>query len=86
MLDEPTAFSAARSLTKRAAFSKYLTLPIEGLVTEELQYIYVILWLHDPVLELHMRGADLGTTFAISWPLTWFSHDLRKYSQASSPE
>jgi len=81
VLEEETALDVGKSLVARAAFSRYLTSPIDTLVMEELRYMYVILWLHDPPVETHIRLAELGTTFAVSWPLTWFSHDLRKISQ-----
>ena len=83
VLEEETALSVGKSLVARASFSKYLTSPIDTLVLEELKYMYVILWLADPPVETHMRLAELGTTFAMSWPLTWFSHDLHKHSQVS---
>jgi len=81
VLEEETALNVGKSLVARASFSKYLVSPIDTLVIEELQYMYVILWLQDPPVETHIRLAELGTTFAMSWPLTWFSHDLRKHSQ-----
>ncbi|KAK5965409.1 Rab-GAP TBC domain-containing protein [Trichostrongylus colubriformis] len=35
----------------------------------------------DPQLERALREVHLGTMFALSWPLTWFSHSLNHYQQ-----
>uniref|UniRef100_A0A915DEK4 Rab-GAP TBC domain-containing protein n=2 Tax=Ditylenchus dipsaci TaxID=166011 RepID=A0A915DEK4_9BILA len=62
----------------------FLQLPelnLEESAMTELQDVYVLLYLHDPDVEQHMRFAELGALFALSWPLTWFSHDLQHYSQ-----
>jgi len=32
------------------------------------------------VLERHLREAELGVLFALSWPLTWFSHAIDSYA------
>lgn len=45
---------------------------------------YVILSRADPQLERVMREVHLGTMFALSWPLTWFSHSLNHYQQVSA--
>ena len=47
----------------------------------DLQYMYVLLFKHNPRLETYLREAELGTLFALSWPLTWFSHVLNDYKQ-----
>lgn len=75
------AFKAAKSLTRHSTFYNYLSYSLEETALTELQNIYVLLYLYDPNLEQKMRLADLGVIFALSWPLTWFSHDLQSYSQ-----
>ncbi|VDM27882.1 unnamed protein product [Toxocara canis] len=43
--------------------------------------MYVITWKVDAELEKVMRSVELGSLFALSWPLTWFSHALHHYRQ-----
>lgn len=78
------ALRTMRTLTRRTCFRNYLISSLEESAMSELQHLYVILYLHDPELEQHMRNAELGTLFALSWVLTWFSHDLQEYSQVNS--
>lgn len=37
-----------------------------------------------PPLELVLRTAQVGSLFAVSWPLTWFSHSIEDYHQVRS--
>jgi TBC1 domain family member 20 len=80
-LNTEKASTVGRILVKRATFHNYLTGTLEETAMEELQYLYVLLYLFDHELEGRMRNAELGTLFALSWPLTWFSHSLRHYHQ-----
>lgn len=48
---------------------------------QDLQLMYVLLFKHNHKLEEYLREAELGTLFALSWPLTWFSHVLDDYQQ-----
>ncbi len=66
---------------KRSCFRNYLVGTLEETALRELQHLYVLLYLHDHELEKHMRLAELGCLFALSWPLTWFSHSLHHYGQ-----
>ncbi|KAI1708389.1 rab-GTPase-TBC domain-containing protein [Ditylenchus destructor] len=68
------ALKAAKILTRRASFYNYLTYTLEETALAELQNVYVLLYLYDPDVEQHMRNAELGTLFGLSWLLTWFSH------------
>jgi len=81
VLNVEKAYKALRILSKRGSFYNYLTSSLEESALTELQHIYVLLYLHDPDLESHLRSAELGTLFAISWPITWFSHSIQEYSQ-----
>jgi hypothetical protein len=73
--------SVARSLTKRAVFRQYLTRSLEETALSELQFMHVLLFKCNPRLEEILRSAELGSMFALSWPLTWFSHALHEYTQ-----
>lgn len=75
------ALQAARFLTKRGSFHNYLTMSLKTSALAELENLYVLLHMHDREVELYLRKAELGTIFALSWLLTWFSHDLQNYSQ-----
>lgn len=48
---------------------------------KELSLMYIMLWKEDSELEHAMRSVQLGALFALSWPLTWFSHALHHYEQ-----
>ncbi|KAI6195646.1 TBC1 domain family member 20 [Aphelenchoides besseyi] len=78
-MDVERAKQVGRLLVERGTFRNYLTKSLEESALRELQFLYVILWKSDPELERHMRNAELGTLFALSWPLTWFSHALDSY-------
>ncbi|KAI6243064.1 Rab-GAP TBC domain-containing protein [Aphelenchoides fujianensis] len=80
-LDVQDAKHVGRQLVERGAFRNYLTKPLEESALRELHLMYVILHKCDPELERRMRHAELGTLFALSWPLTWFSHALDSYEQ-----
>ena len=43
-----------------------------------LQLIYPLLRGSDPDLHKYMETSEVGTVFALSWFLTWFSHDLER--------
>lgn len=59
----------------------YLTKTLEDSVLKELALMYIMLWKEDAELEKSMRSVELGALFALSWPLTWFSHSLHHYEQ-----
>ena len=80
-LDVDRARRVARLLVERGAFRNYLTKSLEESAITELRLMYVILHECDPELERRLRTAELGTLFALSWPLTWFSHSLTSYEQ-----
>uniref|UniRef100_A0A914E1D9 Rab-GAP TBC domain-containing protein n=1 Tax=Acrobeloides nanus TaxID=290746 RepID=A0A914E1D9_9BILA len=73
-------YKVAKILSERSAFTNYLTGSLEKTAMVELQYLYVLLYKANMGLEKYLRGADLGTLFALSWPITWFSHSLDEYS------
>lgn len=75
------AFPVIRYICQRGSFHNYLLYTLEESVLYELDNLYVLLFLHDYEVEKRMREAELGTLFALSWPLTWFSHALHHYSQ-----
>jgi hypothetical protein len=81
VLGSDVAFRVARILSNRTAFYRYLTKSLEESAMHDLQYMYVLLFNHNPKLETYLREAELGTLFALSWPLTWFSHVLNDYKQ-----
>ncbi|VDK56735.1 unnamed protein product [Anisakis simplex] len=68
-------------LAKYGAFNAYLTQTLEETVLRDLDLLYVITWRVDAELEKVMRSVELGSLFALSWPLTWFSHALHHYRQ-----
>lgn len=76
-------YKVAKILSERSAFTNYLTGSLEKTAMVELQYLYVLLYKANMGLEKYLRGADLGTLFALSWPITWFSHSLDEYSDVS---
>jgi hypothetical protein len=80
-LDVEDAKKVGRCLVERGAFHNYLTKSLEESALRELQLMYVILYKCDPELESRMRHAELGTLFALSWPITWFSHALHSFDQ-----
>lgn len=47
----------------------------------DLDLMHVLLWKVDEELEKVVRAVELGSLFALSWPLTWFSHALHHYHQ-----
>lgn len=68
-------------LAKFGSFNGYLLRSLEESVLRDLDLIYAIMWKMDKDLEKAMRSVELGTLFALSWPLTWFSHALHHYHQ-----
>lgn len=82
-MDFSKALYTARCLTKRGAFYNYLTMSLEASAMTELNILYVLLYIHDEEVERYLRDVELGTVFALSWILTWFSHDLKDHSQVN---
>lgn len=82
-LDAEKAKRVAACLTERSALRNYLTTSLEESALRELHLTYVLLHHSDPELERRMRQAELGTLFALSWPITWFSHALHSFEQVS---
>ncbi|WKY08435.1 hypothetical protein Q1695_007728 [Nippostrongylus brasiliensis] len=76
-----SAYEVCKNLAHHGPFRSYLTKSLESSVLKELELLYVILSRADPELERVLREVHLGTMFALSWPLTWFSHSLNKYQQ-----
>lgn len=76
-----SAFEVCKNLAHYGPFRGYLLKTLEKSVLKELELLYVILSRADPQLERVMREVHLGTMFALSWPLTWFSHSLNHYQQ-----
>ncbi|KAL3108528.1 hypothetical protein niasHT_015450 [Heterodera trifolii] len=81
VLGADSALQVTRDICARGAFHNYLCCSLEESAMRELQDLYVLLFLHDQEVEKRLRSAELGTLFALSWPLTWFSHALQNYSQ-----
>uniref|UniRef100_A0A8R1I470 Rab-GAP TBC domain-containing protein n=1 Tax=Caenorhabditis japonica TaxID=281687 RepID=A0A8R1I470_CAEJA len=75
------ALSVCSNLAKNGAFNNYLLKTLEKSVVRELDLLYVILSRVEPSLERVMRSVELGTMFALSWPLTWLSHSVKQYQQ-----
>ena len=69
------------NLAKFGAFREYLSKTLDDTVVKELGLMYIMLWKEDADLEKAMRSVGLGALFALSWPLTWFSHALHHYEQ-----
>ncbi|VDM66316.1 unnamed protein product [Strongylus vulgaris] len=78
---EKSALEVCKNLARHGPFRSYLLKSLEQSVLRELDLLYVILSRVDPQLERIMRDVHLGTMFALSWPLTWFSHSLEQYQQ-----
>lgn len=76
-----SAFEICKNLAHYGPFRNYLMKTLEKSVLKELELLYVILSRADPQLERVLREVHLGTMFALSWPLTWFSHSLNHYQQ-----
>uniref|UniRef100_F1L776 TBC1 domain family member 20 n=1 Tax=Ascaris suum TaxID=6253 RepID=F1L776_ASCSU len=68
-------------LARYGAFNGYLLQSLEETVLRDLDLLYVITWRVDAEVEKVMRSVELGSLFALSWPLTWFSHALHHYKQ-----
>ncbi|CAG9533530.1 unnamed protein product [Cercopithifilaria johnstoni] len=68
-------------LANNGIFKGYLLKSLEDTVLRDLDLMYVLLWKVDEELERVVRAVDLGSLFALSWPLTWFSHALHHYHQ-----
>lgn len=68
-------------LARYGSFNGYLLRSLEDTVLRDLDLMYIMLWKVDEELEKVMRTAQLGSLFALSWPLTWFSHALHQYQQ-----
>ncbi|TMS35782.1 hypothetical protein L596_003105 [Steinernema carpocapsae] len=76
-------YKAAKAIGTKpsSAIYRYLTRSLEDSVMRDLNYMYVLIWNEDAALEKYMRMAGVGCMFALSWPLTWFSHSLTQYLQ-----
>lgn len=81
VLGTENALRVAKILAHRTVFKRYLTKSLEETAMHDLQYMYVLLFKHNRKLEEYLREAELGTLFALSWPLTWFSHVLDDYQK-----
>ncbi|VDK88683.1 unnamed protein product [Litomosoides sigmodontis] len=68
-------------LANNGIFRGYLLKSLEDTVLRDLDLMYVLLWKVDEELEKVVRAVELGSLFALSWPLTWFSHALHHYHQ-----
>jgi len=77
------ARTVGRHLVTKSSLRNYLTKSFEESALRELHLIYVILHKCDPELERRLRLAGLGTFFALSWVITWFSHSLRTLKQVA---
>ncbi|CAJ0581828.1 unnamed protein product, partial [Mesorhabditis spiculigera] len=81
VLGKEKALEVGKKLSTGGSFRNYLLKSLESSVLKELQLMYVILERCDAEIEQVMRGVNLGSLFALSWPLTWFSHSLQNYHQ-----
>jgi len=81
VLGVDAAEEAAISLSRHGPFSRYLLLSLEESAVCELELMYPLLDEVDEDLERRLRRAELGCLFALSWPLTWFSHSFRSHQQ-----
>ncbi|CAJ0958753.1 unnamed protein product, partial [Mesorhabditis belari] len=81
VLGKEKALKVGLDITRSGSFRAYLLKSLEDSVLKELNLVYVILSRADPELEEVMRSVNLGGLFALSWPLTWFSHSLHNYHQ-----
>lgn len=75
---EETSLCMAESLCRLELFP-FLSQPMEE-VEDLLQLIYVVVYQVDGDLEAYLRRAQLGTTFALSWLITWFAHSVDDYA------
>ncbi|VDP19549.1 unnamed protein product [Onchocerca flexuosa] len=71
-------------LANNGIFRGYLLRKLEDTVLRDLDLMHVLLWKVDEELEKVVRAVQLGSLFALSWPLTWFSHALHHYHQVCS--
>ncbi|VDD92849.1 unnamed protein product [Enterobius vermicularis] len=81
VLGAESAERVGRKLARYGSFKWYLSQTLEDSVLKELSLMYIMLWKEDSELEHAMRSVQLGALFALSWPLTWFSHALHHYEQ-----
>lgn len=80
-LDVEKAKRVSQHLVQRSSLRNYLTKSLEESALAELRLVYVILHHCCPQVEKYLRDAELGTLFALSWPITWFSHALHSFDQ-----
>ncbi|VDP05389.1 unnamed protein product [Soboliphyme baturini] len=59
-------------------FRPFLEKPLDQ-STRVLNYVYSLIAVTDPELYSYLTHAEVGTMFALSWLLTWFSHVIRDY-------
>ncbi|VDN52897.1 unnamed protein product [Dracunculus medinensis] len=81
VLGVQAAESVGVNLAKNGIFNEYLLRTLEDTVLRDLDLMYIILWKVDSEIERIMRSVQLGSLFALSWPLTWFSHAFHHYRQ-----
>ncbi|GMR36660.1 hypothetical protein PMAYCL1PPCAC_06855, partial [Pristionchus mayeri] len=81
VVGKESAEDVGRSLIREGVFHDYLSMTLDQGVCRQLELIYVILSRVDPEIEAIFRQVELGPIFALSWPLTWFSHSLHSYKQ-----
>ncbi|GMS84404.1 hypothetical protein PENTCL1PPCAC_6579, partial [Pristionchus entomophagus] len=81
VVGQESAEEIGRNLIREGVFHDYLSMTLDQGVCKQLELIYVILSRVDPEIEAIFRQVELGPIFALSWPLTWFSHSLHSYKQ-----
>ncbi|GMT14763.1 hypothetical protein PFISCL1PPCAC_6060, partial [Pristionchus fissidentatus] len=81
VVGQDSAEDIGRHLIREGVFHDYLAMSLDQGVCKQLELIYVILSRVDPAIEAIFREVQLGPIFALSWPLTWFSHSLHSYNQ-----
>ncbi|VDN03182.1 unnamed protein product [Thelazia callipaeda] len=68
-------------LAHNGIFRSYLRKKLEDTVLRDLDLMHVLFWKVDKELEKVIRTVEVGSLFALSWPLTWFSHALHHLHQ-----
>ncbi len=73
--DDPLAFAISEYISLNYV-SDYMRENFE-LVSKFMQFLFVIIKSQDPELFEHLEKARMEPFFAISWLITWFSHDVK---------
>lgn len=73
--DEHKAFDKVNKLTK-THFSVFMQ-PTMFETQEYLDMILIVIGYLDAELEQRMNAAEVGSIFALSWVITWFSHEIK---------